>query len=106
MKKKAFVPMHARVLLLFWERVGGCHPQGKHRLGEEALGALMVFWVPRPSVLLGKAPDMLCGDVSPKGTVKHGSAYMLWIQSCHQHQKTGEPSMRGTDFGVRQSQLS
>lgn len=54
-KKKAFVLTHARVALLFWEHVGGCHPQGKLRLGEEALGALMVFWVPQPSVLLGKA---------------------------------------------------
>lgn len=77
--------MHARVLRLFGECVGGCHPQGKHRLGEEALGALMVFWVPRPSVLLGKAPDVLCGDISPKGTVRHGSVDMLWIQSRHEH---------------------
>lgn len=53
-KKKVFVPMHARVKLLFWEHVGGCHPKGKHRFGEEALGALRVFWVPQPSVLLGK----------------------------------------------------
>lgn len=36
--------MHARVLLLFWEHVGGCHPRGKHRL-QEALETLMVFWV-------------------------------------------------------------
>lgn len=77
MKKKAFVLMHARVLLLFWERVGGCHPQEKHRHGEEALGTLMVFWVPRSSVFLEKTPDMLYGDISSRGTVKCGSAYML-----------------------------
>lgn len=52
-KKKAFVLIRARVLLWFWEHVGGCHPHGEHRL-EEALGALMLFWVPQPSVLLGR----------------------------------------------------
>lgn len=46
--------MDARVLLLFWERVCGCHTQRKHRLGEEAQGALMVLWVPGPSVLAEK----------------------------------------------------
>lgn len=28
-KKKAFVLMCARVLLSFWERVGGCRPHGE-----------------------------------------------------------------------------
>lgn len=87
--------MHARVLLLFWERVGGCHPRGKHRL-EEALGALMVFWVPRPSVLSVKGFDMLCGDISPRGTVK---CFCLqagaWSSAVPKHK---QPKVRGTDL--------
>lgn len=82
--------MHARVLLLFWERVGGCHPRGKHRL-EEALRALMVFWVPRPSVLLLKGFNMLCGDISPRGTVK---CFCLHA-SVRSSAVPGKPRMRG-----------
>lgn len=76
-KKKAFVLMHARVAPLFWERVGGCHPQGKQRLGEEALGAPMVFWVPQPSVLLGKGSRRAAWGHFIRGTVKLHSAHML-----------------------------
>lgn len=86
-KKNAFVLMHARVLLLFWERVGGCHPRGKHRLGAEALGALMVFWVPRPSVFLGKGSrHAVWGHL----TKRHGEMWCYLhagAQSCHQHQR-------------------
>lgn len=86
--------MDARVLLLFWERVGGCHTQGKHRLGEEAQGALMVLWVPGPPVLA----DILCGDISPRGTVEfclHAGVPVLPSAP-----EVDKPRMRGTDLEV------
>lgn len=54
--------MYTRVLLLFWEHVGGCHPREKHRL-EEALGALMVFQAHRHLCSQAKAPDTLGGTL-------------------------------------------
>lgn len=87
--------MHARVLLLFWECVGECHPQGKHRLGEEAIGALMVFWVPRPSVLLKKGSRHAVWGHFIK---RHGEMWFCLhasVQSCHQHRKMGKPRTRG-----------
>ena len=94
--------MHARVLLLFWERVGGCRPRGKHRLGEEALGALMVLWVPRPSVLLGKGSRHAVWGHCTKRHSEMLFCLHVGVQSYHQHQKMGDPRTRGTDLGVGQ----
>lgn len=83
-KKKAFVLIRARVLLLFWEHVGGCHPHGEHRL-EEALGALMLFWVPQPSVLLGRGYRHY-GESSPRGTANHFCLYAgTWFSAAAKH---------------------
>lgn len=56
----------------------------------------MVFWVPRPSVLLGK--DSIQAEQG-HFTKRHSemlSCLHAGIQSCHQHQKMGKPKMRGT----------
>lgn len=87
--------MHTRVLLLFWECVGECHPQGKHRLGEEAIGALMVFWVPRPSVLLKKGSRHAVWGHFIKRHSEMWVCLHASVQSCHQHQKMSKPRMRG-----------
>ena len=101
-KKKAFVLMHARVAPLFWERVGGCHPRGKQRLGEEALGAPMVFWVPQPSVLLGKGSRCAAWGHFTKRHSETLFCQHAGVQSCYQPQKMGEPRTRGTDLGMAQ----
>ena len=101
-KKKAFVLMHARVAPLFWERVGGCHPRGKQRLGEEALGAPMVFWVPQPSVLLGKGSRRAAWGHFTKRHSETLFCQHAGVQSCYQPQKMGEPRTRGTDLGMAQ----
>lgn len=81
----------------------------KHRLGE-ALGALMVLWVPRPSALSEKGPRHAVWGQFLKRHCEMWFCLHAGVQSCHWRQEMGKPRTRGTDMGAglmdKSSQLS
>lgn len=62
----------------------------------------MVFWVPRPSVLLGEDYRHAVWGHFTKRHSEIRFYLHAGVQFCHQHQKLGDPRTMGTDFGVGQ----